>query len=373
MGIINKFKGYLFPRVSKEAETYVDMEAVKNIYYVCLAVAILESISLIIFMIFKKQMDEESYISVRSVAFCVAACVVGHSIARVMLDRNSFSHLFVMVFEIVYYVSLSAWGIMISYRHYVAGEQMLTFFTVELIMVCFVLLKPLISVVLMSFSYIALYIGTYMYDKSVRVHPINYLMLMLVSIVGMIVRYHLQLRTSKKTVLLMENNRSLEQLNRLDGLTGLNNRRALDDDVDGFIGKQVSIFMIDINYFKEINDNYGHMIGDDILRETGQRLKRLYPGSEYYRYGGDEFLVVNDSSNSELYEEDTYTFMWPDRNRNIEVFISIGNSTGSPSVREEFFELLSDADTKLYETKTWTHSPENGGHERRRDIVNSES
>lgn len=171
----------------------------------------------------------------------------------------------------------------------------------------------------------------------------------------------------------MENNRSLEQLNRLDGLTGLYNRRALDDDVDGLIGKEVSIYMIDINYFKEINDNYGHMIGDDILRETGKRLKRLYPDSKYYRYGGDEFLVVNDSSNVELYKEDTYTFIWPDRNCNIEVFLSIGSSAGSPAVREDFFELLSDADSKLYETKTWTHSPENGGHERRRDGTTSES
>lgn len=373
MGIVNKFRGYLFPRVTREAEKDVDIEAVKNIYYVCFAVAILESISLIIFMIFKKQMDEESYISVRRVAFCVAACVIGHIIARVMLEKEFFPHLFVMIFEIVYYLTLSSWGIMISYGHYIAGEQMLTFFTVELIMVCFVLLKPLISVILMSFSYLALYIGTYMYDKAVRVHPINYLMLMLVSIVGMVVRYHLQLRTSKKTVLLMENNRSLEQLNRLDGLTGLYNRRALDDDVDGLIGKEVSIYMIDINYFKEINDNYGHMIGDDILRETGERLKRLYPDSKYYRYGGDEFLVVNDSSNVELYKEDTYTFIWPDRNCNIEVFLSIGSSAGSPAVREDFFELLSDADSKLYETKTWTHSPENGGHERRRDGITSES
>ena len=53
MNIFHKLKGYIFPRITKQAETDVDIEAVKNTYYVCLAVAILESFVLLVFLITK--------------------------------------------------------------------------------------------------------------------------------------------------------------------------------------------------------------------------------------------------------------------------------------------------------------------------------
>lgn len=366
MNIVNRVKGYLFPKLSEQAEADIDAEAVKNIYYICLVVSILESAVLVLFLISRPKIDEASYVSIRSVAFCIAACVLGNVVSRVILEKEYYNHRFIVVFEIIYFIALSIWGLRVSYRHYIAGEQMLTFFTVELMMACFVLIRPIISTVLMSSAYITLYITAYLFDGAERINFINYFMFMLLSIIGMVVRYHLQLRTSKRKVSLANDKLALEAMSRMDGLTGLNNRRALEDDVEELIGKPVRLYMVDINYFKEINDNYGHMAGDDILRETGERLRILYPGSRYYRYGGDEFLVINDDNELTQYGEDTYKFRWTDRNVSVDVLFSIGRSSGTPGGRDEFFALVSEADEKLYETKTWTHDPEHGGHERRR-------
>ncbi|MCR5233723.1 MAG: GGDEF domain-containing protein [Lachnospiraceae bacterium] len=365
MNFLMKYKHYFFPEVSEQAEKDMDKEAVKNIYYVCFAIAVLESLSLVCFVISKRSIDAASYVSIRGVAFCIAACVVGHMAARIMLEREYLSHTAIVIFEVVYYISFSVWGIVISYRHYSYGEQMLTFFTVQLLMVCFILLHPIISTVLMATAYISLYVAAYSFDSAARIHPINYLLFMMVSIVGMIVRYHLQLRTSQRQVSLEEGNIELGLMTRLDGLTGIYNRRALDEDIDILLGKSIKAFMIDINYFKEINDNHGHLIGDDILRETGERLKRLYPECRYYRYGGDEFLVICENEDVDVFSGDTYSFRWPDRNTTIEVMLSIGRAGGKPEDKEGFFALITAADGMLYKTKVRTHDPNNGGHERR--------
>ncbi len=365
MNFLTRYKGYFFPEVSEQAEKDMDREAVQNIYYVCFAIAVLESLSLVCFVIAKRNIDAASYVSIRGVAFCIAACVIGHMAARILLEKEYLRHIPIVILEVAYYVAFSVWGVVISYRHYAEGEQMLTFFTVQLLMVCFTLLHPVISTILMTASYISLYIAAYSFDGAVRIHPINYLMFLMVSIVGMIVRYHLQLRTSQRQVTLEEGNIELGLMTRLDGLTGIFNRRALDEDVDALLEKNIKVFMIDINYFKEINDNHGHLIGDDILRETCERLKRLYPECRYYRYGGDEFLVISENEDIDVYSQDTYSFRWPDRNTTIEIMLSIGRAEGNPCDKGEFFTLITEADGMLYKTKVRTHDPNNGGHERR--------
>jgi diguanylate cyclase (GGDEF)-like protein len=84
-----------------------------------------------------------------------------------------------------------------------------------------------------------------------------------------------------------------------DALTGHWNRRALDEAIRAQVerhaagGKALSILMIDIDYFKNINDEFGHMVGDDVLRAFAQRLREFLRAADVCaRFGGEEFVVV---------------------------------------------------------------------------------
>lgn len=95
------------------------------------------------------------------------------------------------------------------------------------------------------------------------------------------------------TNLLLENDRFIE-LSKKDSLTGLYNRTYIEEYVDELI-KTESFFlfaMIDIDFFKDINDSYGHIIGDSVLEEVAKGLMNVAVNGRVGRIGGDEFLVI---------------------------------------------------------------------------------
>lgn len=77
----------------------------------------------------------------------------------------------------------------------------------------------------------------------------------------------------------------------IDELTGLPSRRALKDRMLK-LGGRYSIAMLDIDFFKKFNDNYGHDSGDEVLRFIGKTLKQMPGGGKSYRYGGEEFTII---------------------------------------------------------------------------------
>lgn len=89
-----------------------------------------------------------------------------------------------------------------------------------------------------------------------------------------------------------------------DFLTGLPNRTKLYDDVTQIIGENTgcSLFIFDIDGFKNINDTYGHNVGDEVLKEVGNRFTRLNdPDFITYRLAGDEFVcVLKDNTRIEM-------------------------------------------------------------------------
>lgn len=99
---------------------------------------------------------------------------------------------------------------------------------------------------------------------------------------------------------LAELNRRLEALARLDGLTGLMNRRAFDEAFDAEFrqsirtGAPLSLLLIDVDHFKAFNDAYGHLAGDACLRTVADILARNLrrPLDRGARYGGEEFAAI---------------------------------------------------------------------------------
>ncbi len=98
---------------------------------------------------------------------------------------------------------------------------------------------------------------------------------------------------------LEEANQQLAFLSSHDGLTGLANRRNFDDQVEREIAlirrynQKSSIVLIDIDHFKSINDDYGHLVGDRVLQEFGKILKKNIRDIDLAaRWGGEEFILL---------------------------------------------------------------------------------
>ncbi len=93
-------------------------------------------------------------------------------------------------------------------------------------------------------------------------------------------------------------NQKLESFATIDGLTGVLNRRGLEDaalkmqDICKRINLSMAILLIDIDYFKRVNDQYGHLCGDDVLRHLCKEIASVLRSSDVLgRYGGEEFCV----------------------------------------------------------------------------------
>jgi len=95
--------------------------------------------------------------------------------------------------------------------------------------------------------------------------------------------------------------KELEQLRNVDGLTGLPNRLAFDEALDELaktavdFAKPLCLAVVDIDHFKQVNDTYGHLAGDDCLRAFSQLLKDTFERRDYSfcRFGGEEFVVAS--------------------------------------------------------------------------------
>jgi two-component system cell cycle response regulator len=93
----------------------------------------------------------------------------------------------------------------------------------------------------------------------------------------------------------------------VDPLTGMNNRRYLDGHLRALVsqnverGRPVSVLIVDIDHFKAVNDNYGHEVGDEVLREVAHRMSASLRGLDLCcRFGGEEFVAAFSAGDTEM-------------------------------------------------------------------------
>jgi len=158
---------------------------------------------------------------------------------------------------------------------------------------------------------------------------------------------------------------SVYQMMTQDSLTGAWNKRYLMDVLDRELQQHertkqsLSLMVIDFDCFKEINDEYGHLVGDEVLAEFGRRMFATMRGGEVFaRFGGDEFAVLflNTDLPSALQAADRFRLAvlnekFPISGGELECTISGGVAVWDPEnpvSRDQFFEA---ADRKLYEAK----------------------
>jgi diguanylate cyclase (GGDEF)-like protein len=172
----------------------------------------------------------------------------------------------------------------------------------------------------------------------------------------------------KTSIELHESNLDLEDKVHYDALTGIYNRRYMEESLKRIVkssarsGKALSILLLDVDYFKKYNDFYGHGMGDDCLKIIAKALSGAVMRADDFaaRYGGEEFVVVlpeADTAGAELVGkallENIKGLCVPHEKSEIadHVTASIGSTTVQPMRGDKYTDYIKFADEALYMSK----------------------
>lgn len=152
--------------------------------------------------------------------------------------------------------------------------------------------------------------------------------------------------------------RQKEQLAYTDYLTGLSNRRGLlralenESDTSG-----LTVILLDLDDFKQINDSFGHGLGDEVLQEFANLLKKVFMADFVVRYGGDEFLVVTRLDTKESIRAKMDSLLWEAAHTVFGggkingISVSCGISGGDTVQGRSIEELIESSDHAMYHIK----------------------
>jgi two-component system, cell cycle response regulator len=182
----------------------------------------------------------------------------------------------------------------------------------------------------------------------------------------LLARVRTQIRKKRYAERLRENVQQSIEMAITDGLTGLFNRYYMESHLTALVeqaagrGKSLTLLMLDIDYFKAINDNFGHDAGDDVLRQLATRIRKSIRGIDLAcRYGGEEFVIVmpeTDMAVATIVAERlrrriaAEPFTIQQGTRPIEKTISIGIAT-LDTAGDTVAKLIKRADQALYRAK----------------------
>ncbi len=165
-----------------------------------------------------------------------------------------------------------------------------------------------------------------------------------------------------------EKNTFLQKRSETDPLTGMYNRLKLNEYSEDAFKKalaaktSIAVEILDIDFFKQFNDNYGHQAGDDCIKFIASMLQKLASEGSVFaaRYGGDEFVVIYEGLSREMVEAKANELRDSIYNAKVEhkfsltddrVTISQGICYGLPVKGDTMFAYLQKADNMLYEVK----------------------
>ena len=160
-------------------------------------------------------------------------------------------------------------------------------------------------------------------------------------------------------VLLVMSNQHRKKIIRIDFLTQMPNRKKLVEDMNQMIsqGTHYGMIMLDVDHFKNINDTYGHKVGDEIIAGVGKRLKKLAGENiTFARLGGDEFCGLFSNASDRTGEEICRAIIESMKDKfetsagSIELTVSVGCAV-YPEDTEDKNAVLECADKALYATK----------------------
>lgn len=224
--------------------------------------------------------------------FLLVISVVTHLLLRKYKKNYQAEKKFLQTLLSLFCLTLLIFGVYISVKDQQMGYDILAFITMAIWVFCVFVFRPVTLLLISTLTFALFFILDDRAGGLTIADVTNGIILMLsIQIIG-ISRYILTGDKFAAEEKMSQLNRSLRRISLHDELTGLKNRNALRQDYELFAGKKISVMMTDLDDFKFYNDSFGHLIGDKILKECGDALKRVFGPGNCYRYGGDEFLII---------------------------------------------------------------------------------
>ena len=163
---------------------------------------------------------------------------------------------------------------------------------------------------------------------------------------------------------LEETTEKLREMSNQDGLTKLFNRRYIEETISNEYerarryGNQFSVILTDIDFFKKVNDNHGHLAGDEVLRVVSKRLSSVLRDTDVLgRYGGEEFIIAlpeTDMEGAVVVAERLRKVIESEPIEAEGETLSIAISLGVTEMYETtlaYAQLIAEADLALYKSK----------------------
>ncbi len=353
----NRILDWIFPSVDQDTQFLIDRYNVRNIHNISLFVGIIEGITALILLITSKGIVSGSYASLYSVSFCACFFIAIFFITKSLLrPGHKLEHIRTTLMIVAFIFIIDLWGMAASIRNYKLGKQMLTFYAVQVITICFVILPSYISWLLIIITYSILYTLLFLYDRAASILVANYAIFILVEAFGSSALYKIHLESFGYQARLDRLNVELKNSSDHDMLTTMLNRRALKSQFEQYYKKTVSVMMVDIDYFKRFNDEYGHRMGDKVLKQFSGLIIDNFGEENCFRIGGDEFLVIMPEYDIKAFEKLVHSWKEELKNMKIDGLVgsiscSIGYVSGKPEDDTQIRELIDIADRELYKDK----------------------
>lgn len=232
-----------------------------------------------------------------------------------------------------------------------------TFFAFLLITPLFMIDKPIFMTIELTVASIIFAIWMY-YVKPLEVWQIDLVNLVVFLVVGIFIHIISNSLRIREFVL----TRKINIQKDIDELTGISNKGAITREINKYLVDETKdkgiMILLDIDYFKTINDKYGHDIGDDVIKQIGAYLNKKFINGEIVgRFGGDEFIIFIKDTDSidyasnialSLYKEINETISLPKEEDKITISQGVAIYHGE---EKNYSEVFKKADIALYKTK----------------------
>jgi diguanylate cyclase (GGDEF)-like protein len=264
--------------------------------------------------------------------------------------------------QYVYFYVILSWGSVFNVLMYIEEEDITIYSIVMLLISAMFILRPLVSRIMYALNFL-LFSGLIYLNVSESL-VVNQLLFksLIVTVIAVAIsntNYAVRKKLNDSQNDLIRLNKKLKDQALRDSLTNLYNNGYLFDFLEKAVSNKVhcgsnfSFLMIDIDNFKLINDQYGHLFGDQVIKSVASKLEKLTRDTDVVcRYGGEEFVVILCHADIEMAKQIAERIRLEIAKEKVENEVAVTVSIGvSIYDNQEALALIKEADDKLYLAK----------------------